>query len=173
MEKSARIIQGILFYVIWYLAITQVSEGSFGTAALLLGAFFILVLYQAQYNRVGLALLACSCIVIEFLVNICTQAVVYRHDEVSLYGYPLWLTGMWGVFVGCMGGCLQFLTKVSLSKAVIIGAVGGSVSSYSGYRLGALVYPTGVAYGLAWTAVLWGAILPFIILVVNRVGSRS
>jgi ABC-type Fe3+-siderophore transport system permease subunit len=173
MQTSLRITQGVLFYIVWYVAITQVSRGSFGIATSLLGLFFLLVLYQAQYRRMGLVLLAMSCIVIEFLVNVCTQAVVYRHDEISLYGYPLWLTGMWGVFVGCMGGCLQFLTRVSLFKAVIIGAVGGSVSSYSAYTLGALVYPLGVFYGLAWTAVLWGGILPFIVVVVNRIGSRS
>lgn len=173
MPTSLRITQGVLFYIIWYVAVSQVGKGFFATATLLLGLFFLLVSYQARYNRVGLVILAFACIVIEFLTNICTQAVVYRHDEISLYGYPLWLTGMWGVFVGCMGGCLQFLTKFSIFQAVIIGTVGGSVSSYGAYKLGALVYPFGVTYGLTWTAILWGGILPFIIVVVNRLGTRT
>lgn len=173
MQKSTRIIQGILFYIVWYVAITQVGNGSFASAALILGIFTLLVFYQAHYNRIGLALLALSCIVFELTVNSYSNAVVYRHDSLSINSYPLWITGMWSVFVGCMGGCLQFLTKVSLPLSVIIGAVGGSVSSYSAYTLGALDYPGGVLYGLTLTAVLWGIILPYIIFVVNRIGDRS
>ena len=168
MKRSARVVQGALFYLVWYLAITSVSDGHLVRATLLLLLFLLLVLYQASYSWIKLLGISVACSAVDVVVTVFSGSIEYRHDAVSLFGYPLWLACMWGVFVGCLGGSLQFLTTMNPIRLAIVGGVGGSLSLFYASRLGAVEYPLGIWCGLACTSALWMIVLPVAVGVIRK-----
>jgi len=89
---------------------------------------------------------------------------------------PAWLVAMWVNLGLTLNSSLRFLAgKHALSA--LLGLVGGPLAYYAGARLGALDFPSGTAWALVATGVVWAVAFPALMMIreatMGRVSSAS
>jgi hypothetical protein len=167
-KRKSFLLQGTLFYVVWYLVVVSVGGGRIIDATILAGAFALLTLLQSEFPLARTVVAALFAAIGDLIVTYALEIARYPHDEVSLFDYPAWLGLMWVIFAGCLGGCLSVLVRIPPAFAAVIGALGGALSSYAASAFGAVGYPRGVIIGLMATGALWAVALPSIILFLTQ-----
>ena len=93
-----------------------------------------------------------------------TGLVVYAADFPSLpWLAPAWIVAMWTLFATAINSSLKWLNGRYWLTA-LLGAIFGPLSYRAGGALGAAFFPNGDLLTLIILAIIWGAVLPLLIL---------
>ena len=92
--------------------------------------------------------------------------LVYASGTIFAGTAPYWIVAMWLLFATLLNKSLRWMHG-RLALAAVVGAVGGPLAFYAGYRLGAVEFSD---FGLAMLAlgVGWGAIMPLLVVLARR-----
>jgi hypothetical protein len=85
---------------------------------------------------------------------------------------PLWMLGLWINFGLTFNHCLKFLRSHLLISA-ILGAVGGPLAYWGGYKFGALSLNANMFYSYGILAVVWGVTVPLLLVISTRIVPRE
>lgn len=85
---------------------------------------------------------------------------------------PAWILVMWAQFATLLPHALGWLLTRPLLGA-ILGAVGGPLAYYAGFRLGAAAFPSGIPRAVAWMAVEWAIATPLLLWMARRTVGRG
>ncbi len=150
------VIISVWFQLLWFLAV--LGQQDFQIPLLLLVAISYLWLFQKGKQYVAQALgLACLGIIVDSF----NQLLGIFQFQTNLI--PLWLLGLWMIFSWYANLIAMKLTQFPFILVVIIGALGGALSYFAGWRLGAVSWPYSPAFTFGVVAIEWALITGLIV----------
>ena len=164
------LIHALLFYIIWFIAVKSVSAPAGENLALSLQTFFVVLclFVTLQTSGINAAKTELYFLIAIALLGLCVDGTLsflglfsFPFTEfycASFWPYPLWLLGMWFCFGTAFRTSLAWLRKRALLQ-IAFGAVGGTLSLFAAFRLGAVEFPHGVAFTLAIVSIEWAVVM--------------
>jgi hypothetical protein len=154
----------------WFTTVFGVAAGSTWVGPLAVGTLLGLHLTWLVDDRRREARL----IVAAALLGLCLDSalswlgVLRLWDTALLSGVaPLWLIGLWALLAASLRTSFEWLNGRYLLAAGF-GAIGGPLSYYAGYRLGAIGLGDTPAFSLAVLALVWALVMPVLIFLARR-----
>jgi len=176
MSQHWGIAHAVLFNIVWFVVVLAVSTPGGETVALGTQLGFIAVCLAASgvmRGKLGVlrevrfvtCLAALGLLVDGALVR--AGFVAFPHTERFIWGYPLWMLGMWGCFATAFSSSLAWIIKRPLAQ-ILCGALGGPMSLFAAQRFGAVTFPNRLDLTLAMVAVEWSIVM----LIAARLSTR-
>ena len=145
-------VQLVLFQSLWLISVIGQNDWLLIAATLLgLHLFFTPGLKQ-DLRIIPLA-----------LIGIAIDAALTFIGVFSFSTFPYWLIFLWLGFVLSLGHSLEWLKKIPVSVLIPLGAIMGSASYLSGWKLDAVYLPMGVASTAIVLALVWSFLLPLML----------
>lgn len=88
-------------------------------------------------------------------------------DPIFLHGLPTWLMLLWIAFGCFVWVCRQYIMTSQVAFMLLLGSVGGVVSYFAGYRLGAVHWPFGIPTTLLGLLICWLVFSGIVIALLN------
>ena len=80
---------------------------------------------------------------------------------------PHWLIAMWMLFATTLNVSMSWL-QGRWWLAIVLGAIGGPLAYYAGYKLGAVAFPLSLQSGIIALAIVWAIAMPLLMLVARH-----
>lgn len=137
------------FQCIWWLGVLTANT------YLWLSAFLLIVhLKFYGFRREGWFVLNLA------LLGMLVDGALIYTGVYSFDSFPYWLILLWGGFACTLKHSLQFSLTLPIFFKMLFGAVGGGLSYYAGYKLGAVSFPYNELLSLIIVAVIWSVLFP-------------
>jgi hypothetical protein len=151
----------ILFYFGW--SFTVLNAAAKRPTIALLGAFLLSFLFiLLTKNKKKALLLLFSMVITGFFFETLFVNLNILHfpiqNPLSPNFSPFWILGLYALFSTTLNHCLVWLKKKTLLQACM-GAFGGFVSYFAGYKLGAVLFPMHMLSAF-FVALGWAILLP-------------
>lgn len=153
-------VQLALFQSLWLISVIGQNDWIL-LAAIIIALHFILTPGLKQDLR----------IIPLALIGITIDATLTFSGVFSFSTFPYWLVFLWFGFVLSLGHSLQWLKKIPVSVLIPLGAIMGSASYLSGWKLEAVDLPMGVVSTAIVLAVVWALLLPLMLKLDTRIRS--
>jgi hypothetical protein len=85
---------------------------------------------------------------------------------------PLWITALWAHFATALGS-RERLAAGRRWRLALLGAVGGPLAYWGGVRIGAAVFPEGMAFAFVTLGAEWALALPLAVRLALAGGTRT
>ncbi|NND82020.1 MAG: DUF2878 domain-containing protein [Gammaproteobacteria bacterium] len=163
MTKSRLIANFILFQLGWF-ACVLLGAGQLHWLGSLIASMIVLVHLQLAERLKPELMLVLSAVVIGLLWDsalVWFGVLQYEHGLLAPFLAPHWIVAMWALFATTINGSLGWV-KTNWLLAALMGAVGGPLSFYAGYKLGAVQIPD-MALAMALLAAGWAVFMPLLV----------
>ncbi|UTV30067.1 DUF2878 domain-containing protein [Photobacterium atrarenae] len=144
MATRELVLIGVLFNLYWLLAVIGQNAYLWLLVALLFMSWW---LRRATW-KFATTLALCG-ILMDFILS---QLDIFAFDTP---GIPVWLVLLWFGFGTFVWMIREVVLRYHPGLVVLLGGVGGVVSYFAGYRLGAVSWPQGILPTLAALTVCW------------------
>ncbi len=147
-------IQLLAFELFWMLAVVGQNHplALLGLVGLLLLQFALSDQRLGDLRVLPLALIGIA------LDSLLTLTGVFEFDAL-----PLWLALLWCGFILTLGHGLAWMRTRPIYQQWLLGALAGSTSYMSGWRMEAVALPLGWIPSTLLLALIWGALLPLLV----------
>ncbi len=165
MTRAKRILlQSLWFDTLWFVAVVGRDHVQ-GLLALML----VLTLLQERGSetRQSYLLLFIPGVMIDLML---LQLNFYQFSTAFL---PPWLLLLWLAFTWYLHKLAPLLHKQHLAIQALIGAIGGPLSYWAGFVLGAVAFPQGLAVTMLLLALIWSLLLPLMLAIFCRLEQRE
>lgn len=161
---SYKTLNGIFFYITWYLCLYGAAF-HFEGIAVILGAIFIALHYwfsAERYKDLVFLMLYLFIGVLGDAYLLSLQVISYStiNFDITTLGVPLWMLMLYASFSTTINHSLIFIHRFPI-LASLLGGLGGSVSYYFAAKIGVLTLPLGdlslFAIGVYWFLILIGS----------------
>jgi len=159
-----------LFQLAWFACVMGAAAGNGWIGPLSTLPLVAAVLWVAPDRRCELRLLVTVAVVGTAIDSGLERAGVFRFAAPNVLApvlVPAWISALWLAFAALLRHSLAWLAPYQL-LAVLLGAVGGPLSSLAGHRMGALEYPGDRALSLAVIAAEWAVLTPLLLALAHR-----
>ena len=169
----AVLINFVAFQLGWFSSVLGAANGMPWLGPLVFVGVLYLHLRQAARPDLELGLVvACGIIGTWFdSVLVSTGWVAYPNGQFSSIMAPYWIITMWMLFATTLNRSMGWLKGRNL-LAVVLGAIAGPASYYAGQKLGGIEF-TQPMYALAALAIGWGAAMPLLMALAERLDGIS
>lgn len=156
---SKAIVQAILFYIVWFLVVYWMKDGQLELFALGLQLLFVLIfLKKSEIRFLGSVTIIGS---IVDSIPVALGLVTFPGTDLYIGLYPIWMLLMWSIFATTFSLSLGWLQgRIGLQS--LFGLIGGSLSIYAAYGIGALDFPKGEALAVIFCSIEWGILVPIL-----------
>jgi hypothetical protein len=170
------IAHAVLFNIVWFVVVLAVSKPGGETFALGTQLSFIVFCLAASGMMSGRRGLLRELRLITYLAALGLLVdgalaragfVAFPYTERFIWGYPLWMLGMWGCFATTFSSSLAWIIKRPVAQ-VLFGSLGGPMSLFAAQRFGAVAFPNRLDLTLAIVAVEWAIVM----LIAARLSTR-
>ncbi len=156
------LLHGLLFYFVWYGVVLSAMEKTtelYGIALQVLFVALCLALAKKHLRYEALFILLLTLIGAGIdAVPVMLGIITFPHTQYYLFGYPLWMIGMWSCFATAFSTSMTWLAKKPLAQ-IFSGVIGGPISLYAAVKLGAVAL-TGEFYSsLLFVGAEWGVVM--------------
>ncbi len=127
-------LMSLWFQALWFLAVVGRQE----YLILLVGA--VIATYAFTLRQLQGGLIFFSVIIGLGLDSLNSSLHILEFERAGL---PLWLIALWVIFAWYLFQMRQVLTKYPPTAVALVGALGGAMSYFAGYKLGAVQWPLG------------------------------
>ena len=169
MDRRKRLLNFVSFEVGWFSCALGVAGGLPFVGPIVVGVLFciqrLLVPAPGKYARF---------VLVATLIGWLIDSVLYRVGTFSFpeggFGHwlcPIWIAALWANFAGTLHFCLDWLRGRYL-LASTLGAVGGPLAYYGGYRLDAMKFGGNTTFSLAVIAIEWALAAPGLVYLSER-----
>ncbi|GEM_PF-6019240 len=158
-SASKAIAQAILFYIVWFLVVYWMRDGQLEIYAIGLQIFFILIFLKKFEIRFLFFSIILGSIIDSMPVAL--GLISFPSTKFYLGVYPSWMALMWGVFATTFSLSLAWLHNKKVLQ-VLFGSIGGSLSLYAAYGIGALDFPSGITAAILFCSIEWGILVPIL-----------
>lgn len=160
--RSWPLLHGILFYVVWFLAVRSVSTpgGESTTLAIQVSFCALCLVVSRKRLRREVAFMGALTGFGGAIDSVAAHLglIIFPHTTLYLLGYPLWMWGMWASFATAFSTSLSWMTH-RISAQLLLGAIGGSLSLYAASKLGAVEFPRELSLTLAYFGIAWALLM--------------
>ena len=154
---SKAIVQAILFYIVWFLVVCLMKNGQLELYALGVQILFILVFLKKSEIKF-LALVTILGAVVDS-IPVVLGLITFPSTNFYIGVYPAWMMLMWSIFATTFSLSLGWLQN-RIKLQCLFGLIGGSLSLYAAYGIGALDFPKGVSTALIFCSLEWALLVP-------------
>lgn len=168
MTKTRLIANFILFQVGWFSCVLF-GATSLHLAGTLAAGVIVLIHLRLAANPVPELILVLYAISIGLLWDsalVSLGVLQYQHGMISAFMAPHWIIAMWALFATTINISLSWM-KANWLLAVLMGAIGGPLSYYAGYKLGAVQIPD-MTLGMIALAIGWAIFMPVLVWLARR-----
>ena len=162
--RFAIIINLLLFQGVWFLTVLGAAAGNGWIGLIGLGVFFIAhYLFAPQTAAADFRLAGVAAGLALIIETIIVQAGLFDYAAAIPGGgiAPLWLLVLWANFALTMNGCIAWLHHRYV-LAGVLGALGGPLSYFGGFKLGAATTEQSILLVLAIIAVIYALVTPLL-----------
>lgn len=156
------LIVGLIFNVYWALAVIGQSQFVWLLVLLLLSSWRV---YRGAW-RFGL-MLGVSGVLMDAMLS---WLGIYEFDALF---FPLWLVLLWVGFGSFIWIMRQTIMANSPYFIISLGGVGGMMSYFAGYRLGAVMWPLGIEITAACILVCWLCFSALALVLLNKCNRQN
>lgn len=154
-----KIVNFVIFQLIWIAAVAFQSQGLWGCIALLILHFIISPQRRSDIGAIYKA------VILGIAVD---MTLMFSGVFIFPQGFfPVWLACLWAGFALALRHSLGWLYQKPLFLQSGLGAVGGSVSYLAGAKLGAVQLGLGTIISGALLLIIWAALLPVLLKLVH------
>ena len=97
------------------------------------------------------------------LIGITIDAILTLSGVFSFSTFPYWLVFLWLGFTLSLGHSLEWLKNIPVAVLIPLGAIMGSASYLSGWKLEAVEMPLGATSTAILLALVWAFLLPIML----------
>lgn len=161
------LIHGLLFYFVWFVAVGAVSRPHGDLTAILTLLVFSALSVWVSMQRHGvsaahkelrwLGLIALLGLIVDGAV-VGYGVLQFPHTSAYFGWYPWWLVAMWICFGTAYSTSLSWLAD-RIVLQIGFGAIGGALSLFAAYRMGAVQFPLGIPTTAVIVAIEWAAVM--------------
>ncbi|MEC7839370.1 MAG: DUF2878 domain-containing protein [Chlamydiota bacterium] len=172
----AVIVNGITFYVGWFICIQSGADGYkyFGllfSLCVLIAHLIIFSTSPLKETKLVAAVIFLGLIIDSLFINFDILRVS-TPNPISDRLTPLWIIGGYIIFGTTINHCLTWLSDRKFLSC-IFGAIGGLASYYAGVRLGAADFGPRPILSAIVIFVVWGILFPSIYVINNALDSNN
>lgn len=162
MKLSWPLIQALLFYIMWYLAVLSAAQPGGEIFSLLTqGVFVALGLFMRKraitFELKFLLLLTVVGSLIDML-PVRIEFTTFPYTQYFIGVYPVWMVGMWCCFATIFSTGLSWM-RDKISWQIFFGFLGGPLSLFAAQRIGAVDFPKDFAFTMLLYAFEWAFIM--------------
>lgn len=103
------------------------------------------------------------------LIGITIDAILTLSGVFLFSTFPYWLVLLWLGFTLSLGHSLEWLKKIPVALLIPLGAIMGSASYLSGWKLEAVEMPLGATSSAMLLALVWAFLLPIMLKLDTRI----
>lgn len=93
--------------------------------------------------------------------------ISFPFTKIYIGVYPVWMSLMWSIFATSFFTSLAWLLK-KLPLQFLFGLIGGPLSLYAAFLIGALDFPRGMTLPLIFCSVEWALMVPFLCTIIKK-----
>jgi hypothetical protein len=162
---SQAVVHALLFYLVWYVVVLLMSEGTYEAFALMAQVGFV-ALFAMKRELKFIVIVSIMGLAFDS-IPVYLGLLEFPNTDLYVGVYPLWMTLMWSIFATSFYTSLAWLHGKVLYQ-VIFGAIGGPLSLYAGSLIGALNFPKGQTLPLILCSVEWATTMPLLFFMHRR-----
>ncbi|MCL1141301.1 DUF2878 domain-containing protein [Shewanella gaetbuli] len=152
------IINAISFQCIWWLGVLYQNQ-FIALSIAFIGLHFLLTSHPKRDFQQMLLI---------GLMGICTDFCLIYFDLFQFSQTPWWLMVLWVFFALTLNSSLKFAQQLPVTIQAVLGGVFGSLSYFSGFKLGAVSLPLGTMFSTVALIVIWSVLFPVLLYIAKH-----